>query len=52
MRKLAYDLGEAGLVILTPVAFILLFVWMCLLAYIGWSVMAGLLGSVGRVLGN
>ena len=52
MSKLAYKLGEAGLVIFSPVAFILLFVWTCLLAYIGWSVMAGVLGSVGRILGN
>jgi len=50
MRKFAYNLGEAGLVILAPAAFILLFVWTCLLAYVGWSVMAGLLGDVGRVL--
>jgi hypothetical protein len=50
VRNLAYKLGEAGLVILAPAAFILLFVWTCLLAYVGWSVTARLLGDVGRVL--
>ncbi len=50
MSKLAYNLGEAGMVLLAPAAFILAFVWICLLAYVGWSMMAGLLGAVGRIL--
>ena len=45
MRKLAYNLGEAGLVILTPVAFVLVAVWISLLAYLALSLIAGLLGG-------
>jgi hypothetical protein len=45
-----YHLGQAGLVILYPIALIAGFLGMCLLAYLAWLVTAGLFGALFALL--
>jgi hypothetical protein len=45
-----YHVGQAGLVILYPIALIAGFLGMCLLAYLAWLVTAGLFGALFALL--